>query len=185
MHGTMQPFAGARARVIRRDDSWTYRETEVLHEHWPDMAALRKLLPHRSERAIRSMAQKCGAAPPKEQHIWTGAEDKRLRAFAASGASGKEMAAALGLSRLQIRNRLRYARIRVARRPPMLCGDELVDAIRLRAFQMHMTFRDLDRSLGNNRVFEKSITNKCVHPIHIKKAVKALGGRLTIVWDDL
>lgn len=183
MHGTIQPFA--RARIVRRDDSWTYRETEALREHWPDLAALRELLPHRSEKAIKAMAQKCGAAPPKDQHIWTGAEDKRLRALAAAGATRKEMAAALSLSPLQIQNRLQYTRIRVSKRPPALCGDDLADAVRQRAFQMNITIRDLDRSLGNHRIFQNAVTKKRVLPHHIDKAVKALGGRLTIVWDDL
>lgn len=185
MHGTMQPFAGARARVIRRDDSWTYRETEVLHEHWPDMAALRKLLPHRSEKAIKRMAQKCGAAPPKEQHVWTGAQDKRLRALAADGTPIKLIAKELDLRPLQVTNRLQYTGVRIARRPPGLCGDDLADAVRLRAFQMNISIRDLDRSLGRHRIFEKAVTRKHVLPNHIEKAVKALGGRLTIEWDDL
>lgn len=183
MHGTIQSFA--RSRVIRRDDSWTYRETEILREHWPDMAAIRKLLPHRTETAIRHMAAKCGAAPPKNQHIWTGVEDKRLRALAVAGASRKEMAAALNLSPMQIQNRLQYARIRVARRPPTPCGDELADAVRLRAFQMNISMRDLDRSLGKHRIFENALSKKYVLPQHIDKAVKALGGRMKIVWEDL
>lgn len=183
MNETTRPFA--RSRIVRRDDSWTYRETEALREYWPDMAAMRKLLPHRTERAIRGMAAKCGIALPKQQHVWTAAEDKRLRALAASGTTRKEMAVALDLSPLQIQNRLQYARIRVARRPPMLCGDALADAVRLRAFHMNITMRDLDRSLGNHRIFQNAITRKRVLPHHIEKAVNALGGRLTIVWDEL
>lgn len=185
MHGTMQPFTGARARIVRRDDSWTYRETEVLHEHWPDMAALRKLLPHRSESAVRSMAQKCGAIPPKEQHIWKGSEDKRLRALAAQGTPTKLIAKELDLRPLQVTNRLRHIGIQIARKPPGLCGDELADAVRQRAFRMNMSIVDLDRSLGNNRIFQNAITKRRVLPKHIEKAVKALGGRLTIEWDDL
>lgn len=183
MHGTIQPFA--RVRVVRRDNSWTYRETEALREHWPDMAALRKLLPHRTETAIRSMAAKCGAAPPKNHHVWTGAEDKRLRVLAAAGATRKDIADALSLSPLQVQNRLQYARIRISKRPPTLCGDDLADAVRQRAFQMNITMRDLDRSLGNRRIFQNAVTKKYVLPHHIDKAVKALGGRLTIVWDEL
>jgi hypothetical protein len=182
MHGTIQPFA--RARIVRRDDSWTYRETEVLREHWPDMAAMRKLLPHRTEKAIRGMAAKCGAAPPKEQHIWTAAEDKRLRALAASGATRKEMAVVFDLSPLQVQNRLQYARIRVAKRPPISCGNALVDAVRLRAFHLNISMVDLDRSLGKHRIFEKAVSNRHIAPHHIDRAVKALGGRLEIVWDE-
>lgn len=182
MHGTIRPFT--RARIVRRDNCWTYRETEVLREHWPDMAAMRKLLPHRTATAIRHMAAKCGAAPPKDQHIWTGAEDKRLRALAASGASRKEMAAALGLSPLQVQNRLSYARIRIAKRPPRLCGNLLVDAVRQRAFHLNISMVDLDRSLGKRQLFQRTASNRCIAPRHIDQAVKALGGRLTIVWDE-
>jgi len=104
MHGTFQPTP--RRRIVRRDDSWTYREIEALREHWPDVAILQKLLPHRTEGAIRDMAKKCGAAPPKDQHIWTGAEDKRLRALSAAGTPVKLIAMELKLQPLQVINRL-------------------------------------------------------------------------------
>ncbi len=183
MHGTIQPIG--RARVVRRDDSWTYRETEVLREHWPHMATMCKLLPHRTETAIRRMAAKCGAAPQKDQHIWTGAEDKRLRAFAAEGMPCKFIAREFGLRPLQVTNRLRYIGARIARKPPAPCGDELADAVRQRAFQMNISMADLDRSLETGRIFQNAACKKRVLPRHIEKAVKALGGRLAIVWDEL
>lgn len=183
MHGTIQSVS--RTRIVRRDDSWTYRETEVLREHWPDMVAMRKLLPHRTETAIRHMATKCGAVPQKDQQIWTGAEDKRLRAFAGQGMPCKLIARELGLRPLQVTNRLRYIGIRIARKPPALCGDALADSVRQRAFQMNILMADLDRSLETGRIFRNAITKKRVLPKHIDKAAKALGGRLTIVWDEL
>lgn len=38
MHGTLQPLR--RARIVRRDDTWTYLETEILREYWPDVRVL-------------------------------------------------------------------------------------------------------------------------------------------------
>jgi len=182
MHGTVLPN---RRAIARRDDSWTYRETEALREHWPDMGALRRCLPHRSEKAITYMAHRCGVIPPKDQHIWTAAEDKRLKAMALSGLTRKQMATAFGLSVTQVQNRLQYTKTNITRQPPAPCKDALAHAVRQRAFEMRMTVRDLDRSLGNQRIFQQAPHKDRVLVKHIDRAVKALGGRLTIVWDEL
>lgn len=183
MHGTVLPLR--RRAIARRDDSWTYRETEALREHWPDLATLKTLLPFRTERAMKKMANKCGILPPNHQHIWTAAEDKRLKAMAADGKTRKEMATSFGLTVGQVQNRLQYARILIARRPPARCTDALANAVRQRAFEMRMTMRDLDRSLGNQQIFQNAASKQYVLVKHIDRAVKALGGRLTIEWDEL
>lgn len=132
MHGTLPAIR--RSSIVRRDDSWTYIESEVLKEFWPSMEAVRKRLPHRSEIAIRSMAKWCGLIPDKIQHIWTAGQDRTLKRMAVNGATRKEMADALGLTILQIANRLNYTRTRIAKRTPILLGEPLVDARQAQGF---------------------------------------------------
>lgn len=171
-----------RARILHRSDVWTYRETEVIREFWPDMLSIRKALPHRGEKAIKAMAKRCGVVPPKDQHIWTGAEDKKLKEMALSGAARKQIASTLGLNVTQVANRLSYRRLSIARKPPTHCPDPLAHEIRQRAFALNMTVRDLDRSLGQRQIFRNAVSN-IISPKHIHRAVKALGGKLVIVWE--
>ncbi|TPJ34273.1 hypothetical protein [Mesorhizobium sp. B2-6-5] len=182
MHGNLGPIRSA--RIIRRDDTWTFAETEILRRHWPDVALLRKVLPHRTAGAMRFMAKKCGLIPDKVQNVWTGAQDKKLRQMAAAGDTRKQIAAELGLTVAQIDNRLLYRKINLARRPPKAIGDPLVDEVRRRAFDLKMTVVELDRSLGDRLVFQSAWKGRRIGLNHIHRAVKALGGVLKIEWID-
>lgn len=182
MHGTLPAIR--RAKIIRRDDTWTYAESEILRESWPSIEAIRKRLPHRTEGAIRFMAKRCGLIPDKIQHIWTAAQDRNLKRMAANGATRKEMADALGLTALQVAGRLQYTKTQIAKRAPVLLGDPLVDAVRRRAFDLKISMVDLDRSLGRHKVFQNAWKQKLVGPIHLHKAVKALGGSLVVQWEE-
>lgn len=181
MHGTFEPRP---ARIVRSDNTWTFNESELLRKHWPNMQLVRKLLPHRTERAIKYMAKRCGLIPPKEQNVWTGAQDKTLRRMAAAGNSRKEIAAELGLTVGQVANRLLYRKINLAKRPPVQIGNELLDQIRRRAFDLNMSIADLDRSLGKRTIFQTAWKGRHISPKHIHRAVIALGGEMKIEWVD-
>lgn len=168
--------------VRRRKDDWTLKEHEVVVSHWPDVEAIIKRLPHRSKRAIHAFAGRCNLT--LQRHIWTAAEDAKLRKFAAEGRKRKEMAAELGLTITQVAGRLSYARIPLARKPPKPSSNPLVTAIRQRAFECHMTLADLDRSLGDQKIFRQAAGRQCVRHIHIERAIKALGGVLVVKWVD-
>jgi len=173
-----------RARIVRRDETWTFTESEVLRRHWPDVEALRRVLPHRTKRAIRNMAKRCGLVPDKVQNVWTGAQDKKLRQMAGEGATRKEMAAELSLTVGQIANRLLYRRINIAKRPPKSYGEPLVDEVRRRAFALNISVAELDRSLGGRHIFQRAWKGRPIGAVHIHRAVKALGGVLKVEWID-
>jgi hypothetical protein len=181
MHGTLTPFPPPRRKRV--DPTWTLREIETIREKWPAMSVLRKLLPHRTERAIRDKAKRCGIIPAKEQHIWTGAEQKRLRELARLGTSSRSIAGQLGLRALQVRNRLSYSGVTIARRPPVPSHSPLADVVRKRAFERNISNAELDRSLGRRKIFSRA-ARRSVGIWHIERAVKALGGRLTIAWEE-
>lgn len=182
MHGMIGQAAERVHRVHRRRDDWTLKEHEVVVSHWPDVEAIRKRLPHRSKRAIHAFAGKCNLTTPR--HIWTTAEDAKLRKLAAQGMTRREIASELGMSLNSVFGRLAYTRTSIARKPPKPSCNPLVTAIRQRAFDLHMTLADLDRSLGDQKVFRQAAGRQCVRHIHIERAVKALGGRLTVEWID-
>ncbi|MBZ9693951.1 hypothetical protein [Mesorhizobium sp. CO1-1-9] len=182
MHGSLGPIRCA--RIVRRDDTWTFAETEILRRHWPDIQLLRKVLPHRTAAAMRFMAKKCGLIPDKIQNIWTGAQDKKLRQMAGAGATRKDIAAELGLTIGQIENRMNYRRINIAKRPPKVLGEPLVDEVRRRAFDLNISVAELDRSLGNQHIFRAAWKRRRIRADHIHRAIKALGGVLKVEWID-
>ncbi len=182
MHETIGHSAGRVHRVIRRHNDWTLKEHEVLISHWPDVNTIRRRIPHRSTRAIRAFAGKCNLTNPR--HIWTAAQDAKLRKLAAEGNRPKEIAEILGLTLGQVTGRMRYARIRVARRPPAQCADPLINAVRQRAYALNMTLADLDRSLGKRRTFQQASGKQRVKLVHVARAVRAMGGRFIVEWID-
>lgn len=183
IHGTTGEEHSTQLRpVVRRSNDWTLKEHEVVVSFWPDVGAIEQRLPHRTGRAIRAFASKCNLT--NERHTWTAAEDTKLRKLAAAGHSRRTIAAEMGMSFNQIAGRLSYARIPIARKPPSPSNNPLVNAIRQRAFDLHMTLSDLDRSLGDRKIFQQASGNQKVGRSHIERAVKALGGRLVVEWCD-
>lgn len=182
MHGMIGHSTVRVHRVVRRHSDWTLKEHEVVVSYWPDVEAIRKRLPHRSKRAIHAFAGRCNLTTGR--HMWTAAEDTKLRKLAAAGYRRKEIAMELDLTPGQVAGRLSYARISIARKPPAPSPNLLVNAIRQRAFDLNMTLADLDRSLGNQKIFRQAAGRQRVRHVHIDRAVKALGGRLTVEWSD-
>ncbi|MGS1095134.1 hypothetical protein ACVCNR_11185 [Aquamicrobium terrae] len=180
MHGTIGNASVRVHRVIRRSNDWTLKEHEVVVSYWPDMGAIAERLPHRSNTAIRAFAGRCNLT--SNRHVWTAAQDNKLRKLVAAGFQRKEIAAELGLSIQQIGGRLSYCKIHTARRPPAPSENALVHSIRQRAFELNMSLADLDRSLGTRKIFRQAAGRQRVGHTHIERAVKALGGNLVVEW---
>ena len=180
MHGTIIPPDAQ--RVVRRHSDWTLREHEVVISHWPDVAAIRRRLPHRTIGAIRAFAAKCNLTTSRS--VWTAAADAKMRKLAANGSSRAEIAEALGLTVMQVASRLQYTRTTIRRRPPAPSSNPLVNAIRRRAFELNMSLIDLDRSLGDRKIFQQAAGKQKVKHVHIERALKALGGTFVVQWND-
>lgn len=182
MHGMIGRESNPPRPIVRRHSDWTLKEHEVVVSYWPDTKAIRTRLPHRSVRAIRAFAGRCNLTTGR--HIWTAAEDSKLRRMAAAGSSRKDIAAEMGMSVKQVAGRMSYARIPVARKPPAPSKNPLVNAVRQRAFELNMSMIDLDRSLGDRKIFQQAAGKQKVGRAHIERAVKALGGKFVIEWCD-
>jgi len=180
MHGMIGNSTVRQRCIVRRHSDWTLKEHEVVVSHWPDVSEIARRMPYRSERAIRAFAGRCNLTTPR--HTWTAAQDSKLRKLAAAGLPRKEIAAEIGLGVGQVAGRLNYCKIHVARRPPAPSSDPLVDAVRQRAFEMDLSLADLDRSLGNRKIFQQASGQQRVKLAHVERAIKALGGQLVAKW---
>ncbi len=169
-------MAGARCH-------WTEAEYNILRAAWPDREKLRRLLPHRSRKSILEAASRCGIR--RALHIWTAAQDKKLRHLVRSGIPRSEIASLLGLGRMQVQNRLNYTGVTAGRQPYRPTGYPLVDAIRQRAFAMNMTLVDLDRVCRTGQAFQHANASRPLAPRHALKAIKVLGGRLDVEWQPI
>ena len=181
MHGS---FQGQRFRLLSGRNSWSLMELDTLKRHWPDLRLLKKRLPIRTVPAIKAKAGSCGLTPGRPNHIWTAREHSDLKRMAAAGRTRRQIASHLGLTVRQVANRLQYAGIQMPRRRPVTSGNPLLDAVRHRAFDMNMSMRDLDRSLGYKGRFSRCFPGKPISMFSIQRAVRALGGRLRIDWED-
>lgn len=178
MHGTIQ-----RKRL---DPRWTEAEDDVLRQHWPDRKAVEALLPHRSTWAIKGRAKAISATVRVVEKDMTGAEVKRLKALCECFSSYDVIAAIMGRKAGTIRH-LMHRRGWHLKKPALSkSGSALFDEVRQRAFDMGISFADLDRSLGYaHQTFARSSAADKVSIGMIAKAAEALGGRMVIEWEPL
>uniref|UniRef100_A0A6H1ZGK2 Uncharacterized protein n=1 Tax=viral metagenome TaxID=1070528 RepID=A0A6H1ZGK2_9ZZZZ len=181
MHGS---FRGYRVRAISPRDAWSQAELELLKTHWPNVKMLCRLLPRRTVRAMQAKANRCGLTPEWTRHMWTAREHSDLRRMVAMGCTRRQIAMHLGLSVQQVAARMQYTGIKMPKRRPVPCGDERIDSIRQRAFDLNMSMTEFDRSLGYTRRFSNCFKGKQMSLSSIGRAVVALGGKLQIEWED-
>lgn len=170
-------------RVVRRSNEWTLREHEVVVSHWPDVSTIRRRLPHRTRTAIVGFAGKCNLR--KQIHVWTGEQDAKLRRMVRAQMSRKDIARELGLTLMQVANRMGYASIRYDRRAPKPSGHALYDSIARRAFDTNTSLKELDEACRSGAVFQKFGRGRKISIRAIARAVQALGGELCIEWSAL
>jgi len=182
MHSSHQTEIPLR-RVVRRSNDWTLKEHEVVVTHWPDKEAIAKLLPHRTRNAIVGFAAKCNLR--RRIHIWTAAEDTKLKRLVRAQIPRKQIAAELGRTWNQVHNRMQQTRLRYDRRPPKPTGHALYDSIARRAFEVNMSKKELDEACKSGSALQKFARGRKIGMPVIIKAVRELGGRFDIEWEPL
>ena len=151
--------------------------------NWPDIHAIRTLLPHRTENAIRSFAGKCNLR--RQIHFWTTAEDRALRQAVAKHVPIKQIMSDLNLTRNQVVNRMRYIGLTYPRRARKPTGDALMDSIRARAFELNMSMADLDEECNSGQQFRR-FGKGCKISLQKKlKAIRYLDGELSVRWSPI
>lgn len=183
MHGTIGEASRKPHRVIKRRNDWTLKEHEVVISHWPDVDEIERKLPHRSRSAIQNFAGKCNLRKPI--HTWTQAQHSLLRRRVAEGMPRQKIANELGLTVLQVGNRMRYSGLNYNRRPPKPTGHALIDSIKKRAYDLNISLKELDEACASGHQFAKYSPARRIHIKHMIKATKVLDGKLAIQWSDL
>jgi hypothetical protein len=161
---------------------WTPCEDDLLKQFYPDIAKLRKLLKRRSRIAIKQRAIKLRLGTCKPRNFWTANEVRKLR-LRWREATKDELLAEFPRHSWSSLNAKAH-KLRLYRRPwrPKPTGHPMLDEIRQRAAQLHITLYDLDRICSSGRYFGGS-SQGCEPSRNVwPKAIAALGGRIEIVW---
>lgn len=164
---------------------WTEAEDELVRLHFQNRTALEAMLPYRTAGAIKSRVNRLGLTLNMSFIALTARDATRIRQLVKTCHTYKQIAGVLGKNTETVRYHMKRRGMYLAKPDPKLTGFPLVDAIRQRAFQLKITLRDLDRSLSYRaRNFSDKKQARKVSLKQIDCAVKAMGGRLVIVWDD-
>lgn len=162
---------------------WTAKENKILRSTYPDYSAALEQLPGRSLYAIRTHVRELGIQ--RRNHIWTGAEIVRLRKLFPTATWPELQAAFPGLTRNAIKVSARHRGLARARRRFKPTGDWLLDEVRTRCFALGYTMLDLDILARTKSYFRnRSWTHRRADRARLCKAVEALGGTLSVAWQD-
>lgn len=159
---------------------WTVKEIDKLRCLYPDYNALVAALPLRTRAAIAAKVWSIGLARPLR--VWSEADFRIMKPLYLRGVPVSEMLERLpGKTARQVWSKASHHKIRRPRIPPRLTGSELVDAVRLRAFDLNMSMADLDAMAGKRfyvRCSEKTDWTA------IQRVLPHLGGRAVVQWRD-
>jgi hypothetical protein len=157
---------------------WTEAEARLILLHHPDYEALIQLLPGRTRRAIQQKARDLGVA--KDRRIWREWEEKIMRPAYVRGDPIDDIVVLLdGKTKTQVWAKASKRKIRRPRRRPKLLDLPVIDDVRQRAFDLHLTMRDLDEIAGIRPYFGKpSYYNWRA----LAAAIQWLGGTPRVTW---
>lgn len=163
---------------------WTQREDEIVRAIYPDYEALRRLLPSRTYCAIRHRVGDLNIANSRRR--WSAAEKSRLRRLYPDATPSELEAAFPGRTFDHIKQMARYFGFYRRRRRLQPTGIPIIDAVRDRAFELNYSMVDVDVLIGKGSYFQKAGWHygNNVNKVAVWRAIEAMGGRLTVEWDD-
>ena len=144
----------------------------------PDYGALVRALPSRTLGAIQNKAQRLRLVRPRR--IWSEGEFIIMKPLYVRGVSMADI-----LERLdrktpkQVWAKASGRKIRRPRRVPGLTGHAPVDAIRQRAFDLHITMADLDIIAGRRGYFQSP---RRIDWTAVQRVLPHLDGRVEVFW---
>lgn len=173
---------------------WSVREKQVILDLFPDRQAIYELLPNRSRSSVNAMIIRLHR--PHARPAWTPKEQAIVRRLYPFAPASKIRAALPDRTFSAVKKWAQQHHIYRRRRPYKPTGILLIDQIRDRCFELGYTMRDLDALIGSRHYFrqgqfrsadktaEWALRKGRHHHPDVGKAVRALGGHLTAVWDD-
>lgn len=165
---------------------WSADEIACVKLLYPDVAAIRRRLPHRTRVAIMYRASLLKLTRPRRN--WTGADLARLRRLYPVASREELRAAFPGRAIKHIQCAASRYKCR-RRRPHKPCGERLMNEILKRADGLRLSLRDLDEIAGTKSFFKRANWRRPPGKMNVNgaaylKAIAALGGRLVIEWED-
>jgi hypothetical protein len=166
----------ARIGSVNGHALWSEAEDHTLRRLYPDYAAARKELPHRTRWALRSRAQYL--CVQNGAHRWTDDDLAKLRRMFPV-ATRQELLATFPGRAFGAIERKAYRRHIWRKRSLRKYGDPLFDAIRERAFRIGYSMRDLDEVAHTRPFFARGWRSRA-HPVYecLYRAVEALDGEM-------
>ncbi|MBZ3693264.1 hypothetical protein [Phyllobacterium calauticae] len=163
---------------------WKQAEDDlVIALYLTDKPQLLRLLPHRSALGIRKRANDVLNLSGRK---WiTNIQERQIRELAKTCFRYVDIAAIVNINPPTIRSFMCRSKLKLAKRELVLTGNKMYDEIRAKIKERKMSLRDFDRSLKyKGDFFSKTGSVNIISPGMMYDAVKALGGRLVVKWDD-
>lgn len=142
---------------------------------------MRRRLAGRSLVALKHRAAALGVV--RHRHVWTNVEIRKLTGLVLANASNVELQRAFPYLRLcQITSKAHHLGL-PPRKPQLVAFDDpALSEIRKRALGLGLSLRELDKTAGTGRYFQKS-TRKLVLE-HVAQAARVLGGDVGFEWEE-
>lgn len=162
---------------------YTADEDAVIRRLFPDLEALGRCLPHRTRSALKFRAGTLGLRA--KQRTWTGREVSEIRERMRRGETQSAIAGALNATVPQIRDIKKRFKIHAPKRALVGFGAPMIDAVRHRARALNFSLNDLDREISRKgSYFGRGDRTRRIGIKLVERAVKVLGGRFQVLWDD-
>lgn len=162
---------------------WQEQEDQLIAQLYPDYKRITKALPHRTFSACKCRAHNLQVA--KKIRMWKASEISLLRRVYSKGTKAELLLAFPDRNWRSISYAALRHKIMRARRPYKLTGVDILDQIRARCWELHLTMEDLDRMVRGSGYFTQKIWYGDKVPMNynlIARAVKKLFGDLKIEW---
>ncbi|WP_170125177.1 hypothetical protein [Pseudaminobacter salicylatoxidans] len=158
---------------------WKSSERAVLKKHFPDYKAIKKRLPERSMAAIRGQCHLMGLSTPKA--AWTAADRAKLKRLFPTVSKAELLAAFPGRTYVSLQVSGYQMGLKRWRKPYVKTSHPVLDDVREACRTKGHFMPDLDVYAGTGHYFSRLAARRKKHDFRkVDKAIKALGGTLTI-----
>lgn len=158
---------------------WTPKETSALRLY-PDYQALVRALPGRTRKAIEGKVWRSGLATPLR--VWSETEFTVMKRLYTQGAVMAGILSQIpGKTAQQVWSKASSRGVRRPRRLPKSTGFAPVDAVRRRAFDLHISMTDLDVIAGRRSYFQSP---RRTDWSAVQRVLPHLGGQAAVRWHE-
>jgi len=158
---------------------WSPDELEALRAHRGDVAGQIRAIPTRTPKAIEMKRKRMGLVKPLR--VWSERQVRTMKPPYVDGAPVSGIAALTYKTNRQVWAKAARCRLRRPKKPPKIVGIPLYDKIRRRAFDLHLSMRDLAEMTGSRSYFHGG--SAIINWKAVLRAVDNLDGELVVRWS--